>query len=508
MMGSDINWSTPTTISTTGVTASDPRVVIDVNGNATAIWVESNVIKASSQPAGMGWNAPTTLSGTGVSNPRLGIDSSGNVTAIWIENGVVNYSTLPLNGNWSAEIAVSGSGASSPALAVDASGNAVAVWVRGGLIESSTHLFGGSWSIVAQLTTNTSSSPQVAIGGDGTVVAVWHSVIGGTNTVVSAVSPVSGSWNAALSIPAVTPSFAHDFPKVVVDANGNATAIWLRYTLSNSVYQNINILSASLPKNNTSWSAIPTVLTSGGETLDITKISTKLSVDGNGNVVAFWSMSYDGSSYNIETATQPNGGNWGPLEVIQGGLFCYQVDVSANNALGDALAAYMEFDGVSSTVIQTQEASVSAPGMTLWSPAFAISQGPDNGFPRIASSVNGVTVNAAAVWINFDGVSNVIAVSTGSKTTINPPTALTFTPGSTNFGVFTDNFNTLSWTASTSPNITKYNIYRDGVFFTSVDSFVSQVVDHLPINNASGTYGVSAVDDSGSVSPIALVNFP
>ncbi len=40
-MCGDINWSSPVTISTTNVTASDPRIVIDTNNNATAVWIET-----------------------------------------------------------------------------------------------------------------------------------------------------------------------------------------------------------------------------------------------------------------------------------------------------------------------------------------------------------------------------------------------------------------------------------------------------------------------------------
>ncbi len=300
----------------------------------------------------------------------LGIDSSGNVTALWLENGVVSSASLPFRGSWSAEVAVSSSGSSSPALAVDHSGNAVAIWVRGGVIESSTQLFGGSWSLVAQLTTNPSSSPRVAIGNNGTVVAVWHSVISGSNIVVAATSPISGSWNAAANILAVSPAFSHDLPKIAVDANGNATALWLRYQLSGGVYQNISVFAATLPAGSSSWN-VPTILTSGGEILDITKLSSRIQVDGNGNAVAFWSMSYDGSTFNVETATKPMGGSWSstPTTLQAGVLYAYQVDVMSNsdNTLGEAVSAYMMFDGTSSVIVQAQEANIAVPGQTLWS---------------------------------------------------------------------------------------------------------------------------------------------
>src|SRR5690348_15496173 len=117
----DIIWSTPTTLSSTGVNASDPRVVMDPSGNVTAAWVENGFIKASTQPVNGSFNTPVTISNTGASSPRLAVDSSGNVTAIWIESGVIESATLPFGGSWSAEVAVSSSTATNPKIVVDSS---------------------------------------------------------------------------------------------------------------------------------------------------------------------------------------------------------------------------------------------------------------------------------------------------------------------------------------------------------------------------------------------------
>src|ERR1700747_537301 len=53
-----LSWNTPTTIS--GFTASDARVVIDKNGNATAVWVEQ-----STYNVGTASQSGTTVTGTG-----------------------------------------------------------------------------------------------------------------------------------------------------------------------------------------------------------------------------------------------------------------------------------------------------------------------------------------------------------------------------------------------------------------------------------------------------------
>ena len=306
-----------------------------------------------------------------------------------------------------------------------------------------------------------------------------------------------------------TAAYNHNYPKVAVDANGNATLIWLRYNFSSgSIYDNINVLSATLPFNSSSW-GVPSILTPDqGQTLNITNISTRISVDTYGNAIAFWSMSYDGSSYNVESAVKLYGGSWTLRQTLQIGiLFPYQVDVDANNSAGSALAAYMLYDGVASVVIVAQETNISTPVFNYWQFPITISQGTQNGYPRVATSLNGSQVNAVAVWINFNGTSNVINAVTSTNTMLASPTGLSVTQSMNNYNVFTECSNTLRWTASTSPSIAKYNIYRDGVYFTSTNPNITQVVDHNAANSGTVIYGVVAQDTSASVSTAAQISF-
>ena len=508
VMYANITWSNPVTISTMGIDASDPKIVMDGNGNATAVWIENAIVKVSSHALNGSWGAVSSLSGSGASSPKIAVDSSGNVTALWLENGFVTTANRPFNGNWSAKSTISLSSATSPALAVDNSGNAVAVWVRSNSIESATKLILGLWGLATKISTSTASSPQVAIGSNGTVVAVWHSNISGANTITSATTLINGIWNAAVNVFTATPAFSHDFPKVAVDANGNATIIWLRYNFANNIYQNITLISASLPVGNTIWGTV-TVLTTGGQIVNIANLSTNISVDTNGNALALWTMSYDGSRYNVESAIKPLGNNWGPSQALQiAALYAFQADVTDNNSIGGTLALNMEFDGISSVVIQSQESNISIPNFPGWSPGTTISQGQNNGYPVVASSLNGQTINATALWVNNNGMNNGIVAINGSKTIILAPTNLTVIQTANNYGVFTNYCNTISWTPSGSPNIVKYNIYRNGVYFTSVDPNVYQANDYNAVQNGSVTYGVSAEDSSLSLSTFAQVNFP
>ncbi len=500
-----IHWNAPITVSTPNVNASDPQIVVDPSGNATSVWVENNIIQSSHLPSGGSWSALTSISSTGASTPRLGIDTAGNVTAVWLENGIVSSATLPAGGSWSAETAVSSSGASSVALSLDNSGNACAVWIRNGLVESAQKLVAGIWGTVSVLSTGGAEThPDVNIGPSGIIFAVWHSSASGSNIITAAKGSVGGAWGTPANIIAIAPALLHDFPKVLVDSNGNATAIWYRYNLSGSTYTNVTVLSATLLNGSSTWS--PTILSNQGM-LNLANFAfLNLRIDGMGNILAGWVNSYDGSTFTVETAVKPLSQAWqtgGLLDVRD--PYSYQLGTSvASN--GDALVAYMFFDGTNLT-IQSTETSIGGIRFNFFSPPVAISQGTDNAYPRMSSQYSNNVVNAACVWLQNNGTNNVVQAVTGSKETVAPPTNLSVVQNSINFGVFTENFNTLTWTASTDPNLIEYLIFRNSVLVRAVASSTLQFVDQNVPSSGSTVYGVAAVTSGYIVSPITTVTF-
>lgn len=264
MIYSDIAWSTPVSISTAAVDATDPHVVIDSNGNVTVAWIENSTIKATSLPFGGSWSSVVGLSNLSntASSPKLGVDLSGNVTALWIENSVVETATLPFGGTWSASATVSAGGASSLSFDVDAAGNAVAIWVRGDKIESSTRV-SGIWSVATVLSTLTSSNPHVKISSNGKAIAVWHVFSSGNDVIVSAILTINtNSWSATKTIIPGTAA-SNNYPKVTIDPNGNATAAWYHYNFSNGAYSNVQVFSSTLINGASSW-GLPTILSAGG----------------------------------------------------------------------------------------------------------------------------------------------------------------------------------------------------------------------------------------------------
>jgi len=500
-----IKWSAPVTLSVTATNATDPQIVIDPNGNATAAWVENGVVNTSSHPVGGSWGPVTTLSGLGALSPRLVVDTAGNVNATWAEASGIKSASMPFGSAWGSATSISDVGASQPALGVDSTtGNIVAVWTRSGVIESATQLFGSAWGPVSQLSTSGSDYPQVGVN-NNIAIAVWHTADSGTTIVVSATATVGGTWNMAQTL---SPEpFNHAYPAVAVDKNGNAQVIWYQYSLLDVVnYNNVTVLASSLSAGSSVWTT-PIALSSPGN-YNPANLIARVGFDGNGNAMAFWSNVYTNNRFNLETAILPLGGTWQQSsQLIADNLYSYEGDITIN-FYGNAVAVFMINDAKPSVSIQNSETNIAGVLQPFWSGAITLSNGTMNGFPRVSSMLKDTTVNAAAVWISNNGTNNAIQASTGSKTILLPPSNPKVVQAVNDLMVFQEYYNTVSWAASPDSNTVAYKIYRNGIFYLQVDLRQLSIVDRNQTPNGAVTYGIAAIDAQRSQSEIINVSFP
>ena len=380
-----MSWGSAVTISTSPLNdSSNPQVVVDQYGNSTAAWVENGFIYSSFQPVNGSWGMPVAISATGASSPQLGIDSTGKVTAIWLSsNNTVQMVTLPLNGIWSAVSSISSSGATNPSLAVNGSGTVAAVWQRNNYIESITKI-GGILSLVSIISPVTSSNPHVAIGANGTVVAVWQTILGTGAATVESARQTNGVWGSAVNILPAPSALSHNYPKVSVDANGNADVIWYRYLVSGKGYSNVFVYASSLPANSSSWS-FPLQISDTGLG-NPAQLFINIACDSSGNKIATWTIAYDGQSYNIESSTQSPSGTWLPFSTLGNTNDIFALSGSiATDPVGNVTAANMSFDGSSVNIQTAQTNASSLAGSVFWEAFATVSSGMNNGFPIIAA---------------------------------------------------------------------------------------------------------------------------
>ena len=184
-------WRTPVTLS--GAGGFSPRIDVDPQGNAIAVWVEPdsgfNRIKAAVRPKDGSFGAAAFISPSGVNTlePRVGVDNSGNAIVIWTEDAVtpafdrIKASYRPAGGSFGAAqtISADGQNAFNPDVKFDDDGNAFAIWARGINIETSLRPVGGAsvFGPVTTLSNNSGASyayePRIAGEDNAKAVAVW-----------------------------------------------------------------------------------------------------------------------------------------------------------------------------------------------------------------------------------------------------------------------------------------------------------------------------------------------
>ena len=187
------SWQAATVLESVNVTAATPQVVFDKFGNGFAVWSQGNDIVAASYTASIAtWSAPVTLD-SNTSNayvPTLAVDrETGNAVVAWVQSD----------------------------------GTAISVYAR--RFDAAS----GTWSAAALLETlNTNASTDhflsvSLVGGEG-VVALLHN--GASVTEAYAARLGNGVWSAATLLE--TRSDAVSDISSSVDANGNATVVWVQ----------------------------------------------------------------------------------------------------------------------------------------------------------------------------------------------------------------------------------------------------------------------------------------
>lgn len=247
-------WSATTLLATSA--GNEPHVALDTAGNAYAVWYQLIAgdlrVRAAQLTFGsLVWSSATNLSiaGTDAQFPEVTAGPAGTAVAIWQFGAGIQATTFS-GGTWSASVANIAVDGTTPVIKSDSSGDAVAAWASSSGIQAATLPFGGLWSSVSTISSPGATDPDIAVDPIGNAVAIWE--VGG---VVQAATLASGSstWSSPLNLG--SSSGSGSCPRVVMDASGNAYAVWA---------DSSNMIDFSaLALNGSSWTA-PTILSSPG----------------------------------------------------------------------------------------------------------------------------------------------------------------------------------------------------------------------------------------------------
>ena len=157
-----------------------------------------------------------------------------------------------------------------------------------------------SWCSPVALSQSTENidTPQVAVDPSGNVTAVWIENDGYTWIVHSSSLPCGGSWQPTTDIISQQDQKCAS-PRIVVDANGNATVVWA---------ENDSAIQASTKPFGGVWQETPDTITPAA-TPYVFYQSPQIAADAAGNATAVWKM-FDGYNFAVQASTKPYGGSW------------------------------------------------------------------------------------------------------------------------------------------------------------------------------------------------------
>lgn len=408
-------WLPPVDISEASEHTGAPQVVLDSEGNATAVWDRWNgldtVVESSYRPAGEGWEAPVDLSepepegeivpgAHNASSPRIAVDRNGNVTVIWERYAgakiLIQSVDRPAGGSWTApeDIAEVNQGAApEPWIAVDWEGRVTAVWKHAEVIETAFRPFAGDWEAPVALSGEESFTPEAAMDARGDTTVVWMHFDGSHYVVESAYRPEGGAWEAPTLVS--EPGEEGGNPHVALDAEGDSLVVW------RSAGEGGEFVRAAYRPRGESWSPATSVSSPGEHVA-----SLRDAVDPEGNAIVAWSgdMGKVGEYGIAHASFRPAEGSWeAPVELSASGGNAFPSDVVFDTS-GNAALIWQRWDGTTDLIQATYR-----PAGGEWEPAVDLSEEGKQSFDPVVvldapGSSTAADGNATAVWVTESSV--------------------------------------------------------------------------------------------------------
>ncbi len=341
-----------------GSVAFWPDVAANPNGNAVAVWLqETSLLEfdyslwSNGYTPGVGWETAVRVDSGGAGaafGPHVAIDPDGNAIAVWRQSDGTRESiwasrSRPGNGWGIAElIEFDNQGhAADPRVSMDAGGNGLVVWQQSDGVRTSIlgnrYTPGGDWGIPRTISNEQGDGrlPDVAMDPDGNAIAVWQQADDGRHDIWANRFTPSGGWHDAELIETDDTGDATEV-RLGMDADGRAIAVWKQFDgITAGIWYNRYVPGEG-------WSGAERIETNdNGDAL-----RPRVGVGARGEAVAVW-MQSDGFSYDAwSNAYAPEQG-WGIPERIdpsdQGAGQPLRVEVGVD-AQGDAVAAWLRRD--------------------------------------------------------------------------------------------------------------------------------------------------------------------
>ena len=233
-------------------------------------------------------------------NPEVAVDVNGNAIAVWQQSDGTRDNILSNRfsaGTWGAAVPIetdNAGNARNPRIAFDANGNAIAVWFQSdgtrNNITANRYVAGSSWGIAQPIETDNAGHaeyPRIAFDTNANATVVWHQSDGTRFNIMANRYTAGIGWGTAQLIETDDAGNA-GFPRIAADANGNAIAIWQQTdAVRTNIWTNRYVAG-------TGWGTAQLVETdNAGPAID-----PQIAIDSDGYAIGVWTQN-DGTRYNI-----------------------------------------------------------------------------------------------------------------------------------------------------------------------------------------------------------------
>jgi hypothetical protein len=400
-------WHLPVLIqSDTTTEASEPQIAFDPNGNALAVWMQSDgsghSIWSNRYTADTGWGVSQLIeTGNGdAEGPHIAVDRNGNAFAVWSQLDGTNFkiwsNRYTAGSGWGTPQLIENDAtelADSPRIAMDANGDALVIWLQDGGprldVWANRYTAGSGWGTPQLIETDSAGNAfnhQLASDANGNGLAVWQQYDGTRYNIWSNLYTAGAGWGTAQLIETDNAGLAA-VPQVAFDASGNALAVW-------SQLEGIRMkIWSNRYTPGTGWATAQLIETNNTEDAS----GPQIAFDLNGNALAVW-YQHDGTRYNIWSNRYTAGASWGTPQLIEtddaGDATNARI---AFDAQGNALAIWTQSDGTRNNIWSNRYSADAGWGMAQ---LIESNLGNASGTPQIAVEANG---NALAIWTQSDG---------------------------------------------------------------------------------------------------------
>jgi hypothetical protein len=254
-------WEGAVSVESSAVLAAiEPSVAVDVNGNAMAVWRQTDgtmyKVWANRFIAGTGWGTAELLdTDTGGLDfaPQIAIDPAGNAIVVWLREDGPAYSIRAkryIRGiGWESAISILSTNlgySQGPRIAMDEAGNAFVVWNQDDVYPfistwSCRYVGGAGWETAQVIETDDRGhtyKAQIAVTPSGEAFAAWEQSDGTRYNIVANRYIAGIGWGTAQIISSSNGD-GTQWPALAVDFDGNAVVAWEQFsygTYSHKIY--------------------------------------------------------------------------------------------------------------------------------------------------------------------------------------------------------------------------------------------------------------------------------